>query len=103
MTSTFVAKVTSHGRNAESRLIRPHGAPRTRVAHSGCTLLRRVFERGGDVTFFEIGKIAQDFGGRRSTGQDVEHILHAHAQAPDAGTPAKNLRVRGDAVEMPGH
>src|SRR5438128_511480 len=42
-------------------------ARRLQTAPSGRP--RRVFERGGDVTFFEIGEIAQDFGGRRTTGQ----------------------------------
>jgi len=62
-------------------------------------VLRRVFERRSDVAFFEIGKIGQDVRRRGTTGQHVEHILHADPESANAGPATAHARGHRDSIE----
>lgn len=61
-------------------------------------LLRRVLERRGDVARFQVRVVRKDFLVTCPCGEQIQDILHADAQATDAGTPSALLGTNGDAV-----
>src|ERR1700730_8458140 len=72
---------------------RPRGSASGDAQHRMIALPRRVFERGRNVSGFEQWVIFENFLAAGSGGQEVEHVLDADAQAPEAGTPAALLRI----------
>src|SRR6266481_5626945 len=72
---------------------RPQGNASGDAQHRMIALSRRVFERGGNVSGFEQGVIFENFLAAGAGGQEVEHLLDADAQAPEAGTPAALARI----------
>jgi hypothetical protein len=57
-------------------------------------LAGRIFERRCDVFSFEQRIIFEDFLAAGAGGQEIEHILHANAQAAQTGTPAGHAKFK---------
>jgi len=70
------------------------GAPQDRVV----VLKRRKLQDRRDVVGLQIVVVLEDLVASCTGGQEVEHILHPDAKAPDARTPAAYSRVDGNPV-----
>ena len=57
-----------------------------------------VFQAGGDVVWFQVRVVFEDFGLWHFGGQQIEHVLHADAHPADAGTATALVRIEGDAI-----
>lgn len=67
-------------------------------------LVGRILKRGFDVFGGEPGEVAQDFGPRRSGGEQAEDVRDGCARSADDGLAGRNRRVDGDtAVGFRGH
>src|SRR6266404_4875093 len=75
---------------------RPRGNASGDAQHRMIALSRRVFERGGNVSGFEQGVMFENFLAAGAGGQEVEHVVDADSQAPQARTPAALAGIDGD-------
>ena len=66
-------------------------------------MLGGVFERRRDVIVLQVWIVPEDFCAAHSRRQQVQDILHTHAQTSDARTAAEYFGVGCDAVQMTGH
>ena len=57
---------------------------------------RREFKRCRNVLILQIRIVAKNFLPRRSSGQHLKDVLHAHPQSTDTRTPAAGLRIGRD-------
>jgi hypothetical protein len=46
----------------------------------------------GDVVRFEVGIIREDLFPRRTSGEQLEHVLHANAEAPNTRAATAHIR-----------
>jgi len=63
-------------------------------------LTRGEFEDGGNIRRFKQRIILQDLLARSAGRQEIQDVLDANAQGPDARTSAALLWINGDAVQF---
>ena len=62
-----------------------------------------ILERRRDVRVLEVRIVIQYFLSRRTTREHVEDVLDTDAQAANAGAPAADFGIDGDAVSRVRH
>jgi hypothetical protein len=64
---------------------------------------RGIFERCGNVVFFQVGKIAENLRMRCACGQQLQNIADTNPLSANTRATTEDMRVRGDAVKMALH
>jgi hypothetical protein len=63
-------------------------------------LSRRIFKRGGNVPGFQQRIIGEDFFTAGAGSQQIEHVLDANTETPQAGPPAALGWIDDDAIRV---
>ena len=57
----------------------------------------------GNVLGLQVGELFEDLLGGEPGGQEIQHVGHPDAQAPDAGPAPALLGIDGDAAQLASH
>jgi len=65
--------------------------------------LGRILEAGSNILRLQIRKVSEDFASRHAAGQEIKHVLHPDARAPEtrASTALPGIE-RDSMLEFPG-
>jgi hypothetical protein len=66
--------------------------------HWMVVLSRRELQGGGYIVVFQIRIVSQDLVACRASGEELENILHANAQAANARTATADIPIHGDSL-----
>ena len=61
---------------------------------------RAVFERGCNISRFQIGVVGKNFLSVRTRGKEFEDVPHSDAQATQAGPSPTHLRIKRHARQF---
>ena len=66
-------------------------------------LAGRELKSGGDVLVFKVGVVREDLGPRLTGGKQIQDVLHADTESPDARAATTLPGVHGDSMKLTGH
>src|SRR5688572_12967285 len=78
----------------------PPGSASGHVEYRMVRLPGSVLERGGDVTIFQVRVILENFLAACPCREQIENVLHPHAEAAEARPAAALFGVNRNAIQL---